>query len=145
MGKSNSPMRVFTPAWHETGCRINKDVKAYEAFWKEHHDQLPTAFKDCGLGWHDTELEAVKFVEVHGGREDMYLTMSYRSMDSFFRDTLIFRNAQVHKHNVDVGNVWLYDEVELLPDGRYYIRIMFYAGGDKRRYIKVICDDVIAE
>lgn len=45
-------------------------------------------------------------------------------------------------HNVDVGNVWLYSEVEILPDGRYYIRIMFNGGGDKRRYIKVICDDV---
>lgn len=143
MAKSNSPMKVFTPAWHESGCLETNAVKAYQDFWKEHEAQWPTAYRNCGLGWHDMEVEGIEFREATGGKEDMIICLAYRSPTSFFRDRLVFCNADVRKHNVDTGNIWLYSEVELLGDERYYIRIMFYAGGDKRRYIKVICDDVL--
>lgn len=145
MGKSDSPMKVFTPAWHESGCRETSAVRAYREFWRANADRWPTAYRDCSLGWHDMEVENVCFSEVFGGREDMRITLAYHSPTSFFRDVLVFRNVELCKNNVNAGNVWLYSEVEILPDGRYDIRIMFHGGGEKRRYIKLLCDDVISE
>ena len=145
MGKADSPMKVFTPAWHESGCRETSAIRAYWDFWRANADRWPTAYRDCSLGWHDMEIESISFTEAVGGREDMRITLAYRSATSFFRDVLVFRNAELRKHNVNAGNVWLYSEVEILPDGRYDIRIMFHGGGEKRRYIKLLCDDVISE
>lgn len=143
MSKNASPMKVFTQAWHEAGCPMTRAVREYDAYWTKNEERLPSAYKGRGLGWHDMELQAVQFTETYGGREDLQLELFYGSPTSSFSDVLVFKNADVRKYNVNVGNVWLYDEVEIMPDGKYFIRIMFYGGGEKRRYIKVVCDDVI--
>ena len=143
MSKNAIPMKVFTQAWHEAGCPITKEIREYGAYWEKNEERLPSAYKGRGLGWHDMELQDVRFVEGCDARQDLQLELYYGSLTSSFRDVLVFKNADVRKNNVKVGNLWLYDEVEIMPDGKYFIRIVFYGGGEKRRYIKVVCDDVI--
>lgn len=93
MGKSDSPMKVFTPAWHESGCRETKAVRDYWDFWRANEDRWPTAYRNCGLGWHDMEVEGICFTEAIGGKEDMAITLAYRSATSFIRNVLCFHNA----------------------------------------------------